>query len=91
MLSVSSAVGVRLHGAERAHRLWGLKMPRRLAAENADATTRDQRIDRALTLLRESLSIIDNEEVTPAIGARLQEVICGLEEDVRPPNRRKES
>ena len=40
------------------------------------------RISRALDLLNEALSQLDRSPVSPAIGARLQEVIASLDEEL---------
>ena len=47
------------------------------SAERANAT--DEGIDRVLALCAEALEISDGLNVSPEIGARLQEVICALE------------
>jgi hypothetical protein len=37
-------------------------------------------VDRALTLLREALNVVDSIKAPPELGARIQEVIDSLEE-----------
>lgn len=52
------------------------------ATQGADDSSRDERIRRAITLLSEALSFLDELEEFPELGARLQ----GLIEDLRDKN-----
>lgn len=49
------------------------------ATQGADDSSRDERLQRAITLLSQALSLIDQLEEYPELGARLQ----GLIEDLR--------
>jgi hypothetical protein len=50
------------------------------ASHGADALPEDWTADRALALLEQALEIIDRWGDSPAIGARLQQVVDDVEE-----------
>jgi len=54
------------------------------AAAHDSTPLADQSVERALALLAEALEIVDALNVSPEIGARLQEVITALEVSARP-------
>ena len=53
-------------------------MPSESAAEDASGSTTD--VERILALLNEALEAVDDLDLSPEIGARLQEVISSIEE-----------
>ena len=59
--------------------LGGIGMTAGSAVQETDGTSGNHSLERALALLTESLEIIDALQLSPEIGARLQEVISSLE------------
>ena len=55
-------------------------MPSESAVQDESGAPRDQSVERALALLAEALEIVDGLNMSPEIGARLQEAISALEE-----------
>lgn len=54
------------------------------ASQDADGRQQDRSVERVVSLLQESLGIIDDWGDCPEIGARLQHVIDCVEERGRP-------
>ena len=59
--------------------LGGIEMSAGSAVQETDGTSASPSLERALALLTEALEIVDALELSPEIGARLQEVITSLE------------
>ena len=53
------------------------------AANDASGPLGDQSVERALALLAEALEIVDALDLSPDIGAKLQEAISSLENSSR--------
>jgi len=55
-------------------------MPSESAGQDSSGAAGDQSVERALALLAEALEIVDALNLSPEIGARVQEAISALEE-----------
>ena len=55
-------------------------MPSESAVQDASGPPGDQNVERAMALLAEALEIVDALDMSPEIGARIEEAISALEE-----------
>jgi hypothetical protein len=58
-------------------------MPSESVARNESGAPTDRSVERALALLAEALEIVDALNLSPNVGARLQEAISALEDNPR--------